>query len=75
MPEPVAGPIKQIVAESNLSTVPQSVAHGELAAMDPLQRVLRVNMVMAELWSGPRTGRFDVPMIERQLARTDTPKP
>lgn len=32
-------------------------------------------MVMAELWSGPRTGRFDVPMIERQLARTGTPKP
>lgn len=46
----------------------------ELAAIDPLQRVFRVNMVMAELWAGPRTGRFDVPMIERQLARTGTPK-
>ncbi|MFI5708941.1 phosphotransferase [Kribbella sp. NPDC051620] len=127
---------EQLVAESNLSTLPQSVVHGdfaewnlhftddrltgiidfdlvhpdsrawefviarvhrspglltgyqrtatelgiplterELAAIDPLQRVFRVNMVMAELWSGPRTGRFDVPMIERQLARTGTAKP
>ncbi|GAA0944894.1 phosphotransferase [Kribbella koreensis] len=128
--------VKQLVAESNLSALPQSIVHGdfaewnlhftdgrpagiidfdlvhadsrawefviarvhrspglltgyqrtatelgiplteqELAAIDPLQRVFRVNMVMAELWSGPRTGRFGVPMIERQLARTGTPKP
>ncbi|MDX6283701.1 MAG: homoserine kinase type [Kribbellaceae bacterium] len=78
---------RQFVAQSNLSTLPQSVVHGDfaewnlhftddrLAAIDPLERVLRVNMVMAELWSGPRTGRFDVPMIERQLARTGTAKP
>ncbi len=25
----------------------------ELAAIDPLQRVFRLTMVMAELWSGP----------------------
>ncbi|WP_328321336.1 phosphotransferase [Kribbella sp. NBC_00382] len=128
--------VKQLVAGSNLSTLPQTVVHGdfaewnlhitddrlsgiidfdlvhadsrswefviarvhrspglltgyqrtatelgiplseeEMAAIDPLQRVFRVNMVMAELWSGPRTGRFDVPMIERQLGRTGTPKP
>ncbi|MEV6415426.1 phosphotransferase [Kribbella sp. NPDC051718] len=126
----------QVVAESNLSTLPQTIVHGdfaewnlhfvddrlsgvidfdlvhadsrawefviarvhrspglldgyqrtatelgiplteqELAAIDPLQRVLRVNMVMAELWAGPRTGRFDVPTIERQLSRTGTLKP
>jgi Ser/Thr protein kinase RdoA (MazF antagonist) len=127
---------RQIVAESNLLAVPQSVVHGdfaewnlhfadgrlsgiidfdlvhtdsrswefvvarvrrspglltgyqrtatelgnplteqELAAINPLERVFRVNMVMAELWSGPRAGGFDVPMVERQLARTGTSKP
>lgn len=48
------------------------LTEAELAAIGPLQRVFRVNMVMAELWSGPRIGRFDVPMIERQLALTGT---
>lgn len=47
----------------------------ELAAIDPLQQVFRVNMVMAELWSGPRAGRFDLPMIERQLGLTGFPEP
>jgi homoserine kinase type II len=47
----------------------------ELAAIEPLQRVFRVNMVMAELWSGPRTGQFNLPQIESQLGRTATPKP
>jgi homoserine kinase type II len=127
---------KQLVAKSNLSTLPQSIVHGdfaewnlhftdnrlsgvidfdlahtdsrswefviarvhrspglltgyqrtatelgipltdeELAAIAPLQRVFRVNMVMAALWSGPRTGRFDVAEIEHQLGRTGTLKP
>ena len=127
---------KQLVAESNLSTLPQSVVHGdfaewnlhftedrlggvidfdlthpdtrawefvlaqvhrspglltgyqrtatelgiplteeELAAIAPLYRVFRVNMVMAELWSGPRIGHFNLPSIEHQLGLTGTPKP
>jgi Ser/Thr protein kinase RdoA (MazF antagonist) len=47
----------------------------ELAAIEPLQRVFRVNMTMAELWSGPRTGGFNLPGIEHQLTLTGTPKP
>jgi homoserine kinase type II len=39
----------------------------ELAAIEPLQVVLRVLMVMAELWDGQHTGRFDEAMITRQL--------
>jgi Ser/Thr protein kinase RdoA (MazF antagonist) len=39
----------------------------EVATIPALQRVFRVNMVMAELWGGARTGTFDIPMIERQL--------
>jgi len=43
------------------------LAEREIAAIPALQRVLRVNMVMAELWNGARGGTFDLPMIERQL--------
>lgn len=46
----------------------------ELAAIEPLQQVFRVNMVMAELWSGQRT-EFNLPKIQEQLAKTSTPKP
>lgn len=41
----------------------------DLAAIEPLQVVFRVNMVMAELWTGQRTGTFDEAMIDRQLTR------
>jgi homoserine kinase type II len=41
----------------------------ELAAIGPLQVVLRVLMVMAELWGGQRSGRFGEAMIGRQLGR------
>ena len=47
----------------------------EIAAIEPLQRVFRVNMVMADLWSGPRAGGFNLPNIEHQLGLTKTPKP
>jgi len=47
----------------------------ELAAIAPLQQVFRVNMVMAELWSGRRTESFNLSMIERELGLTGTPKP
>jgi homoserine kinase type II len=40
----------------------------ELAAIEPLQFVLRVLMVMAGLWDGQFSGRFDEAMITRQLA-------
>ncbi|TDO69230.1 homoserine kinase type II [Kribbella sp. VKM Ac-2571] len=40
----------------------------ELAAIEPLRVVFRVSMVMAELWNGRQTGRFDEAMIDRQLA-------
>jgi homoserine kinase type II len=43
------------------------LAGDELAAIGPLQVVFRVLMVMAELWNGRRSGRFDEAMIERQL--------
>ncbi|ONI76603.1 hypothetical protein BWI15_04705 [Kribbella sp. ALI-6-A] len=47
----------------------------EIAATEPLERVFRVNMVMAELWTGQHTGRFDLPAIEKQLGHTGTPRP
>jgi Ser/Thr protein kinase RdoA (MazF antagonist) len=46
------------------------LAEEEIAAIPALQRVLRVNMVMAELWNGARSGTFDLPMIKRQLTFT-----
>jgi homoserine kinase type II len=49
---------------------PLSAAEKE--AVEPLERVFRVNMVMAELWGATRTGRFDFEMIERRLSRTGT---
>jgi homoserine kinase type II len=51
------------------------LARDELAAIGPLQSVFRVNMVMAELWTGQRTGAFDLRMIERELRLTGTPQP
>jgi hypothetical protein len=47
----------------------------EKVAVEPLERVFRVNMVMAELWGATRTGRFNFEMIERQLSRTGTAAP
>ncbi|MFG1905358.1 phosphotransferase enzyme family protein [Kribbella sp. NPDC048928] len=41
----------------------------ELAAIGPLQVVLRVLMVMAALWDGQRSGTFDEAMITGQLAK------
>jgi hypothetical protein len=38
--------------------------------VEPLERVFRVNMVLAELWGAISSGRFDFEMIERQLSRT-----
>ncbi|WP_141859304.1 aminoglycoside phosphotransferase family protein [Kribbella jejuensis] len=39
----------------------------ELGAIGPLQVVLQVLMVMAGLWDGQRSGRFDEAMITRHL--------
>jgi Ser/Thr protein kinase RdoA (MazF antagonist) len=39
----------------------------ELTAIEPLQIVFRVLMVMAELWNGRQAGRFDLAAIDRQL--------
>jgi Ser/Thr protein kinase RdoA (MazF antagonist) len=52
-----------------------SLTEAELAAIPLMHGVFRVNMVMAELWSGPRTGSFDLPMIERQLGLTGSRRP
>jgi homoserine kinase type II len=41
----------------------------ELAAIEPLQVVLRVLMVMAALWDGQRSGTFDEAMITDQLEK------
>jgi homoserine kinase type II len=41
----------------------------ELAAIEPLQVVLRVLMVMAALWDGQRSGTFDEAMITGQLEK------
>jgi Ser/Thr protein kinase RdoA (MazF antagonist) len=50
-------------------TASHPLTEDELAAIEPLQVVFRVNMVMAELWSGQQAGRFDEAMIARQLTR------
>jgi Ser/Thr protein kinase RdoA (MazF antagonist) len=42
----------------------------ELAALEPLERIFRINMVMADLWSGQHTGQFNLESIESQLVRT-----
>ncbi|MBB5833641.1 phosphotransferase enzyme family protein [Kribbella italica] len=47
----------------------------ELAAIEPLERIFRINMVMAALWTGQHTGTFDLVDIDHQLARTGTPRP
>jgi Ser/Thr protein kinase RdoA (MazF antagonist) len=41
----------------------------ELTAIEPLQIVFRVLMVMAELWNGRQAGRFDLAAIDRQLMK------
>ncbi|GAA1508679.1 hypothetical protein GCM10009741_01750 [Kribbella lupini] len=43
---------------------------GEIAAIEPLERIFRINMVMAELWTGRHTGVFNLEEIEKQLDRT-----
>ena len=42
----------------------------EIAAIEPLERIFRINMVMAELWTGRHTGAFNLQEIEKQLDRT-----
>lgn len=46
---------------------PHPLSDRELAAIGPLQVVLQVLMVMAGLWDGQRSGRFDEAMITRYL--------
>ena len=46
---------------------PDPLSDRELAAIVPLQVVLQVLMVMAGLWDGQRSGRFDEAMITRHL--------
>ena len=41
----------------------------ELAAIEPLQIVLQVLMVMAGLWNGQHSGHFDEAMIAAHLAK------
>ncbi|MET9310690.1 hypothetical protein ABZX12_02585 [Kribbella sp. NPDC003505] len=50
-------------------TAADPLGERELAAIEPLQVVLRVLMVMAELWNGQRAGRFDEAAIGRQLTK------
>ena len=47
----------------------------EEAAIGPVYRAFRVGMVAAEMEDGLATGRYDLPMIERQLSRTATTAP
>jgi homoserine kinase type II len=47
----------------------------EEAAIGPVYHAFRVDMAAWEIEQGRRTGRFDLAMIERQLARTGTPPP
>lgn len=47
----------------------------ELAAIEPVHCAFRVDMAIWEIHAGGRTGVYNVPMIERQLARTGTPPP
>jgi Ser/Thr protein kinase RdoA (MazF antagonist) len=48
-------------------TATDPLTNEELAAIEPLQVVFRVHMVMAELWDAQQTGHFNLPMIDRQL--------
>ncbi|MGW5191398.1 phosphotransferase enzyme family protein [Kribbella sp. NPDC004138] len=50
-------------------TAADPLGERELAAIESLQVVLRVLMVMAELWNGQRAGRFDEVAIGRQLTK------
>ncbi len=47
----------------------------EEAAIGPINRAFRVDMVAWELDQGRRTGEYDVAMIERQLAKTAAEPP
>jgi homoserine kinase type II len=51
------------------------MTHLEEAAIPLLHRAFRVDMVAWELDHGHRTGNIDLPMIERQLARTGVEPP
>lgn len=44
----------------------------EEAAINPIYRAFRLDMTAWLLDQGPRTGEYDLPAIERQLARTAT---
>ncbi|MFI5693459.1 phosphotransferase enzyme family protein [Kribbella sp. NPDC051586] len=46
---------------------PDPLSESELAAIEPLQIVLQVLMVMAGLWNGQHSGHFDKAMITRHL--------
>lgn len=47
----------------------------EVACIVPVYRAFRLNMTAWELDLGHRTGTYNIPMIERQLALTGTAKP
>jgi Ser/Thr protein kinase RdoA (MazF antagonist) len=47
----------------------------EVAAIEPLDRAFRVDMVAWQLAEGLRLGRFATDLIERHLARTGVPRP
>jgi len=47
----------------------------EETAIEPVYQAFRVDMAAWEIEQGRRTGRFDLAVIERQLARTGTPPP
>jgi aminoglycoside phosphotransferase (APT) family kinase protein len=45
----------------------------EEAAIGPVYRAFRVSMAADQVRDGLRAGQFDLPMIERQIARAETP--
>jgi Ser/Thr protein kinase RdoA (MazF antagonist) len=47
----------------------------EEAAIGPVYRAFRVDLAAWQMAQGLRTGRYDLPVIERQLARTNTAPP
>lgn len=52
-----------------------SLSELELAAVGPLDRAFRIDMVAWQLQDGVRAGRFDTSVIVGQLARTGTARP
>jgi Ser/Thr protein kinase RdoA (MazF antagonist) len=51
------------------------LTEAEVAAIGPVYRAFRVDMALWPTWQGLQTGRWDLDMIERQLARTGTAQP